>query len=64
MDKKSFLSHVGYCPQFDGIIGVLTGSQMLHSFSRLRGIEESHVTIEVDKWLEKMGNSPYLTIIP
>jgi len=58
-DRKSFLSHFGYCPQFDALIGVLSGSQMLHLFARLRGIEETHVTTEVDKWLKRMGNSAY-----
>jgi len=59
MDRKSFLSQIGYCPQFDGIIGVLSGSQMLHLFARLRGIEESQVTTEVDKWLERMGKKSH-----
>jgi len=57
LDRKSFLSQIGYCPQFDGIIGALTASQMLHLFARLRGIEEAHVTTEVDKWLERMGTN-------
>jgi len=56
-DRKSFLSQVGYCPQVDAIIGVLTGRQMLHLYARLRGIQESQVGTEADKWLERLGTN-------
>ena len=49
---------IGYCPQFDSIIEVLTGREMLTLFSRLRGIKEEKE--EVDKWLQALGNLTFL----
>ncbi|CAL8112749.1 unnamed protein product [Orchesella dallaii] len=53
--RKEFLSKLGYCPQFDGIIGVLTGKEMLCLFARLRGITGDLVEIEAKKWLRRTG---------
>ena len=36
-NRRQFLSQIGYCPQFDSIIGVMTGREMLRLFARLRG---------------------------
>ena len=36
-DRREFLSKIGYCPQFDSIIGEMTGREMLTLFARLRG---------------------------
>ena len=36
-DPRKFLSQIGYCPQFDSIIGEMTGREMLRLFARLRG---------------------------
>jgi len=52
-DRKKFLSMIGYCPQFDSIIEVLTGREMLLLFARLRGIKDDHA--EANKWLEALG---------
>jgi len=52
--RKEFLSKLGYCPQFDGIIGVLTGKEMLCLFARLRGVD-GQVELEAKKWLRKTG---------
>lgn len=52
-NKKRFLSNLGYCPQFDGIVGVLTGKEMVELFARLRGVES--VSSESKKWLTKVG---------
>jgi len=54
-NHKEFLSKIGYCPQFDGIVGVLTGREMLELFSRLRGIPRRRVKAEANKWLTKLG---------
>ncbi|ODM92121.1 ATP-binding cassette sub-family A member 3 [Orchesella cincta] len=53
--RKEFLSNIGYCPQFDGIIGVLTGKEMLCLFARLRGVSGDQVEIEAKKWLRRTG---------
>jgi ABC-type multidrug transport system ATPase subunit len=36
-DRTRFLSMIGYCPQFDSIIEVLTGREMLILFARSLG---------------------------
>ena len=36
-NRRQFLSQIGYCPQFDSIIGVMTAREMLRLFARLRG---------------------------
>ena len=52
-DRSSFLSMIGYCPQFDSIIEVLTGREMLLLLARLRGIKEDQA--EAEKWLKELG---------
>ena len=44
---------IGYCPQFDSIIEVLTGREMLLLLARLRGIKEDQA--EAEKWLKELG---------
>lgn len=53
--RKEFLSNLGYCPQFDGIIGVLSGKNMLGLFARLRGIPSNLVDQEAEMWLQRAG---------
>jgi ATP-binding cassette subfamily A (ABC1) protein 3 len=53
--KKDFLCGLGYCPQFDAIIGTLSGREMLTLFCHLRGVPRSDTRNEVDKWLHKLG---------
>jgi ATP-binding cassette subfamily A (ABC1) protein 3 len=52
-NRNKFLSNLGYCPQFDGIIGVLTGREMIALFGRLRGVK--YVTKETQRWLKRVG---------
>jgi len=54
-DRNSFLKNMGYCPQFDGIVGVLTGNEMLELFAGLRGVPRHAISKEVTKWMSKMG---------
>ena len=58
-DRTQFLRKIGYCPQFDSIIEVLTGREMLTLFARLRGIQKSLTRGEVDKWLDFLGIMEY-----
>ncbi len=41
------------CPQFDGLVGVLTGREMVELFARLRGVQ--NVSKDCEKWLSKVG---------
>ncbi|CAG7727851.1 unnamed protein product, partial [Allacma fusca] len=52
-NSKYILSRIGYCPQFDAILGVLSGKEMLQLFSRLRG--SLNPSEETTKWLSKVG---------
>ncbi len=58
-NKRKFLSYIGYCPQFDSIIELLTGREMLTLFGRLRGIKSSDLSNEVNKWISEVGIEMY-----
>lgn len=60
--RASYLSSLGYCPQFDGIIGSLTGLQMLKLYGALRGIPPERLKEDATIWLDKFGNNA-LTVI-
>lgn len=34
---------MGYCPQFDGLDSLLTASEHLRLYARLRGVPEKHI---------------------
>ena len=46
-EKRRFMRMIGYCPQFDSIIEVLTGREMLNLFAHIRGIPGSKRKEEV-----------------
>ncbi len=52
-NRRRFLQNIGYCPQFDGFVEVLTGSEMLELFARLRGVKI--VKKETQELLERIG---------
>jgi ABC-type multidrug transport system ATPase subunit len=54
-DRRAFLQAIGYCPQFDSIVNVLTGAEMLQLMARLRGMHEEDVGDEVDRWINALG---------
>lgn len=56
-NRRSFLSNIGYCPQFDGVIDVLTGREMIQLFAHLRRIPAQSVDVETDKLLNKLGRA-------
>lgn len=43
-----FQQKIGYCPQFDALLELMTGREMLYLFARLRGIpgNEIHGVVE------------------
>jgi len=59
-DRKEFLRMIGYCPQFDSIIDVLTGREMLVLLSKLRGIKNS--TEEANRWLKALGKGLFKSL--
>lgn len=40
---RKFIRQIGYCPQFDAIIGELTAEEMLTLMGRLRGVHDSRL---------------------
>lgn len=46
--RRSYQQHIGYCPQYDGHLGKLTGEEVIRLFGRLRGIKESHLQSEAN----------------
>ena len=39
---------IGYCPQFDALIPLLTGRELLTMFARLRGVPEHIIPSQVE----------------
>ena len=58
-DKRNFLTQIGYCPQFDSIIGEMTGREMLTLFARLRGMHPNEIDDEVKHWISEVGIEIY-----
>ena len=54
-NRSEYLSNIGYCPQFDSIIDVMTGREMLTLFARLRGMQPSQIKEEVNYWIQEVG---------
>lgn len=47
---------MGYCPQFEGILPILPGREILKLFAKLRGVSQKDIKDEVNKWLTLLGN--------
>ncbi len=58
-NRKAFLQKIGYCPQFNSIVEVMTGREMLRLFGYLRGIPRSDIETEADRWLDFLGIQKY-----
>merc|ERR1719365_454231 len=61
-DRAEYLSSIGYCPQFDSIIEVLTGREMLTLFARIRGLtnKDNLINNEIEKLANFVDLSQYL----
>ena len=58
-DRRKFLAQIGYCPQFDSIVEVMTGREMLTLFARLRGIKSKEIASAVNHWISEVGIEQY-----
>ncbi|TRY81063.1 hypothetical protein TCAL_04547 [Tigriopus californicus] len=54
-NRRKYLRQIGYCPQFDSIIDVLTGREILNLFAHIRGVPKRRMQEEVNKWIEFYG---------
>ncbi|XP_019557858.3 phospholipid-transporting ATPase ABCA1 [Aedes albopictus] len=52
--------HVGYCPQFDGLLDELTGWETLHIFATLRGIPAAYIQSVIRSQAEELGLTMHL----
>ncbi|CAG5118690.1 unnamed protein product, partial [Candidula unifasciata] len=59
-DIKQVQTNMGYCPQFDPLIDVLTGRETLTMYARLRGIPEDSINRVVKSLAEFLMFSEYL----
>ncbi|CAL1544560.1 unnamed protein product [Lymnaea stagnalis] len=50
---------LGYCPQFDALIGQLTGRETLTLFARLRGIPEANIPAAVTSTMKALTLTQY-----
>ncbi|XP_055935356.1 ATP-binding cassette sub-family A member 2-like isoform X2 [Argiope bruennichi] len=52
MNLKKFQSYLGYCPQFDALLDLLTGREMLTLFGQLRGLTSFDLKEKVEKLIK------------
>jgi len=52
-------SCLGYCPQFDAVLDLMTGSETLYMFARLRGISEACIATTVQRLVNDLLLQPY-----
>jgi len=45
---------LGYCPQFDALLDLMTGRETLYMFARLRGIPERCIAATVQRLLSDL----------
>lgn len=54
-DLRTAQRRMGYCPQFDALIDLLTGEETLYMFARLRGVKEYLIPTIVNPLIELMN---------
>eukprot|EP00927_Polykrikos_kofoidii_P044673 TRINITY_DN38578_c0_g1_i1.p1 TRINITY_DN38578_c0_g1~~TRINITY_DN38578_c0_g1_i1.p1 ORF type:complete len:1924 (+),score=258.06 TRINITY_DN38578_c0_g1_i1:805-5772(+) len=50
---------LGYCPQFDALIGTLTAREHLMLFARIKGFPSDRINAYVEELLDKLTLTPY-----
>eukprot|EP00051_Salpingoeca_urceolata_P022285 m.359766 g.359766 ORF g.359766 m.359766 type:complete len:1971 (+) comp19951_c3_seq13:616-6528(+) len=58
-ELKTVRQYIGYCPQFDALIGQLTGREMLTLYARLRGVQERDIAGLVQNLVERLDLVKY-----
>ncbi|TPP39775.1 ATP-binding cassette sub-family A (ABC1) member 2 [Fasciola gigantica] len=57
--RKQAHQSLGYCPQFDALLDLLTGRETLTLYARLRGVPENDITQVVSQLLSDMSLAPH-----
>lgn len=58
-NKHKYLSHIGYCPQFDALDEHLTGIEILSMYAKLRGVPDDLITAQINSWINLLGLNEY-----
>ncbi|KAK5576912.1 hypothetical protein RB653_001849 [Dictyostelium firmibasis] len=53
-NRKDALGSIGYCFQFDALIGLLSAREQLELYCRIKGVEESNIKQTVDAFIQMM----------
>eukprot|EP00039_Didymoeca_costata_P015168 m.253797 g.253797 ORF g.253797 m.253797 type:complete len:1742 (+) comp16164_c2_seq1:146-5371(+) len=59
-DMTRARSRLGYAPQFDALIELMTGRELLTFFARLRGVPEQNIQTQVNKLTQALGLNKYV----
>ncbi|KDO30100.1 hypothetical protein SPRG_05291 [Saprolegnia parasitica CBS 223.65] len=51
--------YIGYCPQFDALLDLLTVREHLELFATLKGVSSTHTRHAVDAKIEQLGLTPF-----
>jgi len=59
-DLAKVRQRIGYCPQFDALIDLMTGREILTMYSRLRGVPEENIQYLVERLSRNLGVEQYI----
>lgn len=59
-ERSKTYKMIGYCPQFDALLGELTGRETLIMFARLRGVKEGEISEIVEGISRELVFEQYL----
>jgi ABC-type Na+ transport system ATPase subunit NatA len=51
--------HIGFCPQYDPLLDLLTVREHLHLYARLKGMPERHVAASAEATWRRVGLGPF-----
>jgi len=58
-DIDTLRQHMGYCPQFDPLLGWMTARETLSMFARIKGVKEEHVAKAVEEAMRVVTLTQY-----
>jgi ABC-type multidrug transport system ATPase subunit len=62
-DLHGVRKHIGYCPQFDPLLDLMTGREHLCMYARLKGVPKKMVNDIVDEVLIAVGLRKYADVV-
>jgi len=54
-NRQEINQRMGYCPQFDALLGRLTGREHLEMYARIKGVSEHEIPAVVEDCIDKMN---------